>query len=76
MDSNRANNGKADDSRHLHVAACDACRLSSAFICAQPAPSSGVPLHLALAYGQVLPEQIISRMFYPPAAPPRAPPVA
>ncbi|WP_374829026.1 hypothetical protein [Paenochrobactrum pullorum] len=76
LDSSRDINGKPGETRHLHVADCDACRLTAKFVCPAPNASSGPVLHPALAHGEILSETIISRIIYPPAAPPRAPPVA
>lgn len=70
----RAINGTSGEKRHLHIADCDACRLSAQFICPTPNASSGSLLHLALAHGDILAEPVVSRNIYPPAAPPRAPP--
>lgn len=76
LDSNRDVNGKPGEGRHLHVADCDACRLSAKFICPAPSASSGPVLALGLAHGDLLPAPLMRRAVYPPAAPPRAPPAA
>ncbi|MBB6261176.1 hypothetical protein FHS77_001726 [Paenochrobactrum gallinarii] len=76
LDSTRDINGKPGEGRHLHVADCDACRLTAKFICPAPDVSNAAVFRLALAHGDILPEPAMRRAVYPPAAPPRAPPAA
>lgn len=76
LDSSRDTNGKPGETRHLHVADCDACRLTAKFICPLPAEAVGLTVNTALAQAETLTETRISRIVYPPAAPPRAPPAA
>lgn len=60
----------------LHVSDCDACRISSAFICPAPLPSNGAAFQVATVAIAEPSTPAISRVAYPPSAPPQAPPLA
>ncbi|MBO1024859.1 hypothetical protein IPU75_09030 [Ochrobactrum sp. SD129] len=66
-----------DRDQHLHNSnICDACRISSAFLCPTPAPSTGAAPNVAAADIVVPSEPILRQTAYPPSAPPQAPPFA
>lgn len=66
-----------DGDRHFHNSTvCDACRISSAFFCAPPAPSTGAAPNVAAAEIIVPSEPILRQQPYPPSALPQAPPLA
>ncbi len=68
---------KNDRSQHLHNSnICDACRISSAFLCPAPTASSGAAPIMALAHAVVPSQPVLRRDIYPPSAPPQAPPFA
>jgi hypothetical protein len=63
--------------QHLHNSnVCEACRISSAYLCPQPAPSTGAAPQMALALTVVPSQPVLWRDIYPPSAPPQAPPFA
>ena len=62
--------------KHFSNDNCEACRISSAFLCPSPADSTGAAPHVAMADGIVPPQPILHRNTYPPSAPPHAPPFA
>ncbi len=61
--------------RHADKNACEACRISSAFLCPAPTSSSGAVAQLANADTITPSQPILRRNIYPPAAPPQAPPL-
>ncbi len=66
-----------DRDQHLHNSnVCDACRISSAFLCPTPTASSGAAPNVALANAVVPSQPVLWRDIYPPSAPPQAPPFA
>ncbi|MFD1198262.1 hypothetical protein ACFQ3K_08035 [Brucella gallinifaecis] len=66
-----------DRTQHLHNSTvCDACRISSAFLCPLPAASTGVAPHNTVAYVVEPSEPVFWRDIYPPSAPPQAPPLS
>ncbi|TCQ81961.1 hypothetical protein EDF68_101343 [Ochrobactrum sp. BH3] len=66
-----------DRDQHLHNSnICDACRISSAFLCPAPTASSGAAPNAALAHAVVPSQPVLWRDIYPPSAPPQAPPFA
>ena len=66
-----------EDDQHLHNnTVCDACRISSAFLCPAPAPSTGATINIATADIITPSEPILRQQTYPPQAPPQAPPFA
>ncbi|MHC5231491.1 hypothetical protein [Brucella sp. LJL56] len=65
-----------DHDKHLSNTSCEACRISSAFLCPAPAGSSSAVPHIAMADGIVPPQPILRHSTYPPSAPPQAPPLA
>lgn len=66
-----------DSDQHLHNKnICDACRISSAFLCPAPAASTGVAINIATADVIAPSEPILRQQTYPPQAPPQAPPFA
>ncbi|MCH4541241.1 hypothetical protein [Ochrobactrum sp. POC9] len=65
-----------DHNKHLSNTSCEACRISSAFLCPAPAGSTGPAPHIAMADGIVPPQPILRHSTYPPSAPPQAPPLA
>jgi len=66
-----------DRQQHLHNNnICDACRISSAFLCPQPAPSTGAAINVAQADIVVPSQPVLRQAIYPPSAPPQAPPLA
>ncbi|MGO1162087.1 hypothetical protein ACTOV4_09040 [Brucella sp. C7-11G] len=66
-----------DRNQHMHNStACDACRISSAFLCPTPAPSTGATINIATADIITPSEPVLRQQTYPPSAPPQAPPFA
>ncbi|MDT6939899.1 hypothetical protein RI570_07050 [Brucella pseudogrignonensis] len=66
-----------DRNQHVHNStACDACRISSAFLCPAPAPSTGATINIATADIITPSQPILRQQTYPPQAPPQAPPFA
>ena len=66
-----------DRDQHPHNSnICDACRISSAFLCPMPTASSGAAPNVALAHAIVPSQPVLWRDIYPPSAPPQAPPFA
>lgn len=65
-----------DHDRHLRDTNCEACRISSAFLCPAPAVSTGPAPHVAMADMAVPPAPVLRNNVYPPSAPPQAPPLA
>ncbi|WP_407061848.1 hypothetical protein [Brucella gallinifaecis] len=66
-----------DQNQHLHDSnICDACRISSAFLCPAPAASTGAAPHITVAFVPQPSEPVLWRDIYPPSAPPQAPPFA
>ncbi|NKB83169.1 hypothetical protein HED51_04065 [Ochrobactrum grignonense] len=66
-----------DGDQHVHNNnICDACRISSAFLCPTPAPSTGATINIATADIITPSEPILRLQTYPPQAPPQAPPFA
>lgn len=66
-----------DRDQHLHNNnICDACRISSTFLCPQPAVSTGAAPNKS-AMDVIIPsEPVLKQAIYPPSAPPHAPPFA
>ncbi|ARY04720.1 hypothetical protein [Brucella melitensis] len=62
--------------QHPNKNGCDACRLSSAFLCPAPANSTGAMPLIAMVDGSIPPQPILRQNVYPPSAPPQAPPFA
>ncbi|MGU3399313.1 hypothetical protein ACLBWS_06150 [Brucellaceae bacterium D45D] len=62
--------------KHANNTACEACRISAAFLCPAPASSTGSAPHIAIAHVIVSPQPVLKRNAYPPSAPPQAPPLA
>ncbi|MBV2142231.1 hypothetical protein KUG47_01815 [Falsochrobactrum sp. TDYN1] len=62
--------------QHLHDNRCEACRISSTFLCPLPASSTGAAPDIAMAESIVPPLPVLRRNIYPPSAPPHAPPLA
>lgn len=71
-----ANPDQKGHDRHLSNNDCEACRISSAFLCPVPAWSTGAAPHVAMANAIVPPQPILRYSTYPPSAPPQAPPLA
>ncbi|WP_420960305.1 hypothetical protein [Brucella sp. IR073] len=70
--------GKGDDHRghddHLYSQACEACRISSGFVCPVPPKAPGPALSTGEVAARVAVAPVIRRDSYPPSAPPQAPP--
>lgn len=54
---------------------CEACRISSSFLCPEPSVSSGPKLVPVLAYSPIQSLPQFRRNVFPPSAPPQAPPL-
>lgn len=68
--------GHQGHGKHANNTACEACRISSAFLCPAPAASTGSAPHIAIAHAMLSPQPLLKRNAYPPSAPPQAPPLA